>query len=148
MKDTFKCCYQQCKYGNQVKKNEAIKNGSHYFHKECLEEKLAKVEIYNLFIENFPQSVFATVRKGINDMVDKKGIEAKYLLFVLKYSLKKKFNLNHIFGLSYYANNDEVKKAYKKYLTPKVNIDPSMFNLYNKDNFTYVPKEKKEWGKW
>ncbi len=111
----MKCSYKQCKFGNEVDKEIAVKKGNRYYHKECLQEINNKEEIRRLFLENINQQEVVTSLNGvIKNLVDNKGISSEFLLFALRYVIKNKLQLNHAPGLFYIVNNEKIKQAYQK----------------------------------
>ena len=51
----MKCRYSYCKHDNEVSKEDAVKEGNSYYHKDCLEEKTIKQQInsnvFKIYIE-------------------------------------------------------------------------------------------------
>lgn len=105
---TVKCNYKQCKYGGRVRKVNAVKVGSLYYHKECRQEIEGKKKIRDLYYEKYGlEEGFAQVNLAINKYVEEFGVD--YIIFVLKQNL----NLNSIYGLSYFLKDDRFEQLYK-----------------------------------
>jgi hypothetical protein len=110
----MKCRYKYCRYGGEVKKDEAIKDNG-YYHKECYKEKEIKAKIRKLYIENIDKTVvYKVLNSVITDIVNTKNIDAEYLLFVVEYIIKHDMKINYPYGLHYYINNKNIKQAWRK----------------------------------
>lgn len=148
----MKCGYKQCKLGNEVDKDIAVKKGNRYYHKECLQEINNKEEIRKLFLEKVnPQEVITSLNGVIKKLVNDKGISSEFLLFALRYVIKNKVQLNHAPGLFYIVNNEKIKQAYQK---EKVNqmtkdIKNSVIDNYDKNEikFNVNIDNKNSWDK-
>lgn len=105
---TVKCNYKQCKYGGRVRKVNAVKVGSLYYHKECRQEIEGKKKIRDLYYEKYGlEEGFAQVNLAINKYVEEFGVD--YIIFVLKQNI----SLNSIYGLSYFLKDDRFEQLYK-----------------------------------
>lgn len=115
MKRTFKCGYKHCLHGGEVDKNEAVKDGTRYYHIDCLKEKNDIQAVFDLYVERVDATpIFTQLRSTINEIVYKRGCKPEFLLFALKYYLDMGKNLNYPAGLYYVVKNEEVKKAWEK----------------------------------
>ena len=75
----MKCGYNNCKHGGEVSKEEGIKIGTRWFHKECAKEKELKKEIEDYWFKNInPGTVIQILRKAINDLA--KLYDTDYIL--------------------------------------------------------------------
>ena len=114
-KEVFKCRWSHCKHGGEVHVDDAVKDGSSYYHKDCYEEKQNLQKILDLYVERVdPDPVFAFLRRTINDIVFKDGYGADYFLFALKYCLDNGWNIQHVPGLRYVVRNKDAKSAWEK----------------------------------
>lgn len=139
----MKCRYNQCKFGGEVDKNEAIKIGSCYYHKKCYEEKEFKKKIektyYDIFQNNEP---IQAVRRAINKYVNKDNYEPEYILFVLNESIK----LNSMFGLIYYLRNDKFRSKYNKEKAKLIEFDVNKIKIKESSDIKYKKRKQKGWG--
>lgn len=143
----MKCRYAHCKHGGEVSKEEAVKDGSAYYHKECLKEKQTKQEIESYYLENLPQTTIQILRKVINQLISVNKYEAEYVLYIIKKIHINKFKINNPFGLVSYCNEGRYitewnkKKASQEYNKIKDQINTS--NDSEKINYKYQPNIKK-----
>ncbi len=111
----MKCGYKQCKFGNEVDKEIAVKKGNRYYHKECLQEAENKNEIRKLFLEHINENeVVAGLNRIINNIIDVKNVPSDFLLYALKYVIRNKLPLNYAGGLYYIINNKKIIEEYNK----------------------------------
>lgn len=142
----MKCRYAYCKYGGEVNKEDAVKEGNSYYHKDCLKEKKLKLDIANFYIENMPKCTNQILNKVIKTLIHENNHAAEYVLFVLKYIKKNNKTLNSPFGLIRYCNNINIQKEYKKIKinekyknikdnTLKIDEKQTVFNYKPNDNW-------------
>lgn len=111
----MKCRYQYCKLNHEVSKEEAVKDGKTYYHKECYEEMMIKRDICSLYLNTYGEQTkesIGMVNKCIRQIVHGKGFQAEYLYFVLEKVIELKKPLYNVFGLHAYINNEYIKRAY------------------------------------
>lgn len=115
-KEYVKCRFTGCKHETkEVRREDAVKIGTQYYHKDCYQTKLDIEETMTLFIQNVnPNVVVPQLRKVINTIVYEKGIESAVLLFGVKYYITHKINLNYPGGLYYVIQNKEMLKEYDR----------------------------------
>lgn len=143
----MKCRYSYCKHNGEVNKEEAIKEGNSYFHKDCYEEKQLKQKIEEYYLSNMPTCTLQLLRKVIKQLIHEKGNEAKYVIFVLEYIYNNKKPINNPFGLMNYCNDERIKNEFKKSIIKKqyekmnksIEIDISI----NKNGYKYKSTNKK-----
>jgi len=142
----MKCGYANCTHGGEVDKKDAVKLGTKYFHKDCLEKKETKSLISSRMVYDmgFMQK---TTNMAIKAMIDDKNIEPQFVLFTLNYVWKNGLELNSPFGLSYYFENYKVKDAYaeqkKLEKIKEVRAMVRILDDISDTNFNYVKKEPK-----
>lgn len=111
----MKCGYNHCLYDGEVSKEEAVKHGSRYYHKKCLEQMQTKKEIRELYLEKVnPTEVVAMLNKVINTIIDVKKVDGNFLLYALKYAINSNFVFHSPAGLYYIINNYKIKEEFKK----------------------------------
>ena len=124
-KEVFKCRWSHCKHGGEVRLDDAVKDGSSYYHKDCYEEKQNIKRIMDLYVERVdPKPIFSLLRKTVNDLVFKDGFGADYTLFALRYCLDNGWNIKHIPALRYVVRDDKAKAAWERRVTVS-NIRPA-----------------------
>lgn len=143
----IRCRYKYCKNGNNVQKEDAIKEGNCYFCKDCYKEKVTKQKIEAYYIENLPQTAISLLRKVINQLIYTNQYEAEYVLFILKKIHINNLKINNPFGLASYCNEGRNITEWKNI---KINIQFKGMkdkiiqgNDENKVKFTYNPDGKK-----
>lgn len=107
----MKCRYKNCKLDNEVSKEDAVKEGNYYYHKECLREKNIKKEIVDFWNSNMPQATTMALNTAIKQLIDNRR-SAEYVLFVLQYIHKNKKPINSPYGVINYCNNTYLEKEY------------------------------------
>jgi hypothetical protein len=143
----LKCRYSYCKHNNEVSKEDAVKEGSSYYHKDCLEEKTIKQQIEEYYINNMPSCTLQILRKVIKQLIHEKNNSANYVLFVLEFIHKNNKPINNPFGLTNYCNEGRLKTEFKnkeisiKYKEVKKDCDNKL-NI-QEINFNYKPTTKK-----
>lgn len=75
----MKCRYSHCKLGGEVEKEDAIKEGSMYYHKECYKKKEVKSEIRDIF------QARGMVQRDINISLKRAIDDEEYNLEYIKY---------------------------------------------------------------
>jgi len=143
----LKCRYNYCKHNNLVEKEDAIKDSGSYFHKDCYKEKTTKQEIEKYYVENFPTTVMALLRKAINKFLYVDNYEAEYVLFIEKKVHINELKINNPYGLAYYCAEGRYIaewKAMKTNIEYKI-IKNEIIQGGNEDKvqFTYKPNNKK-----
>lgn len=118
----MKCKYAHCKHETKdIPKGQEIKNGTGYWHEDCLKESLAIREVIDIFTKDINSNVvMPQLRRTINNIVYDKGIEAEFLLFGLKYYVSHKIPLNYPGGLYYVLQNKDVQKEWDRVQTRNI----------------------------
>lgn len=142
----MKCNYgANCKYGGEVSKEEGVKIGTRWFHKECVKEKELKKEIENYWFKSInPGTVIQILRKAINDLV--KLYEADYILWVVKSCKSKGIRISHPMGLKSLCSDNRFLDEWKK-----IKINEEYKKIKNEINtqtaeditFNYTPSRKR-----
>lgn len=137
-KEVFKCRWSHCKHGGEVRLDDAVKDGSSYYHKDCYEEKQNIQKIMDLYVERVdPNPIFSLLRKTVNDLVFKDGFGADYTLFALKYCLDNGWKIKHIPGLRYVVRDDKAKAAWERQLSASRSYPA--FSINTEINFDIAP---------
>lgn len=143
----MKCGYNKCNLGGEVSKEEGVKEGNRWYHKECLAEKNLKKEIEEYYRNHFnDREPLQNIRIAISNYIHKQGYEAEYVLWCLKNKAQK---LNSMYGLSYTLSYKQNEVEFKKWRANQVKIE---FDDYNDEYFDELPKykskEDKGWNLW
>jgi len=143
--DTVKCRYSSCLHeSKELNKEDAVKVGNQYYHKDCYKTKEQIKEIIDLFVKNInPNPVYAQLQAVIKQIVFARGIGSEYLLFGLKYYISHKIPLSYPQGLYYIIQNKEVKEEFEKQKAKA--IKPIEINIEetNGNYFEYKPAKQK-----
>ena len=141
----MKCGYNNCKHGGEVSKEEGIKLGTRWFHKECAKEKALKKEIEDYWFKNInPGTVIQILRKAINDLA--KLYDTDYILWVIKSCKPKGIKISHPMGLKSLCSDNrfldewnkiKINKEYKK-IKSEINMQTS-----EDVTFKYMPSKKR-----
>lgn len=141
----MKCGYNNCKHGGEVSKEEGIKIGTRWFHKECAKEKALKKEIEDYWFKNInPGTVIQILRKAINDLA--KLYDTDYILWVIKSCKPKGIKISHPMGLKSLCSDNrfldewnkiKINKEYKK-IKSEINMQTS-----EDVTFKYMPSKKR-----
>lgn len=109
----MKCRYKGCKFGGEVDKEVAIKDGNGYYHKTCWDEKNNKSQIKEIYCKYYPSNEPVTaINNGISKLCEK--IDSEFVLYCLCQHIRQKKDLKSIYGLSYVVANKDLETAYKK----------------------------------
>ena len=146
--DILKCRYKYCLHSDpNVSKEDAIKDKSSYFHKDCWKQKTIKQEIEAYYIENMPICALSLLRKVINQLIYTNQYSAEYVLFIVKKIHINNLKINNPFGVGSYCNEGRNITEWKNI---KINIEFKGIkdkiiqgNSENKVKFTYNPDGKK-----
>lgn len=139
----MKCKYKYCKYGGEVEKEIAYKDGKSYYHYKCFEEKELKSKIKDFYYSKFgKKEPLQSINRAIHQLVHDRGFEPSYILFCLNQDIK----LNSIFGLVYYLNNKEINDKYKKHLSSKVKVNPINIETNTETKINYKQTTQSLWG--
>jgi hypothetical protein len=143
----MKCKYSYCHHGGEVEKEEAVKIGNSYFHKDCYHEKELKQQIEEYYLNNMPSCTLQILRKVIKQLIHEKNNSADYILFVLEFIHKNNKPINNPFGLINYSNDYKLKNEFKKItIRDEYNKTINTNKLNTSDDsivFTYTPTNKK-----
>lgn len=143
----MKCRYSHCTHNFIVEKEDAIKDGNSYFHKDCFLEKSLKQEIEAYYIKNLPQTAIQLLRKVINTLLYTNNYEAGYVLFIIKKIHVNNLVINNPFGIAYYCNEGRNIKEWNKIQTniefKNIKNEIVQNNEEDKVKFTYTPNSKK-----
>jgi len=143
----MKCKYSYCSHGGEVEREEAVKSGNSYFHKDCYHEKELKQQIEEYYLSNMPTCTLQILRKVIKQLIHEKNNSADYILFVLEFIHKNNKPINNPFGLINYSNDYKLKNEFKKItIRDEYNKTININKLNTSDDsivFTYTPTNKK-----
>ncbi len=139
----MKCRYKYCKFGGEVSKEEAVKNGNAYYHPQCMKEQEDKAEIRKLLYEINQNEIISVVNSVIFDIIHRKQVDSAFVLFVLK---NRDFEIYNSKGLYPLINSKKLQDKYKKIQDSKIKVDTKVIEA--KPDTTFQPKTKKGklWG--
>lgn len=123
LKDQKQCHFAGCKHKNGVNPNsdDCVQDGKFFYHKDCYQIHLDLMEIHKLWHEKISDTVSHVVlAKEIESILTNPNITTKYLVFVLQYAIDHNMPLRYPGGYKYFADNQEIKEAYKKITAPRI----------------------------
>lgn len=132
----MKCGYKYCKLGGEVAKEDAVKVGGRYWHKECSHERDIKTKIREYYQEHFnSREPVVAINKAISKYVHEQNYDVDYVFYCLKHKVK---NLNSLYGLSYTLSYKQNEKDFKKMVAKNTKI------VYNQpiENDFFKPNEE------
>lgn len=154
------CRYKQCKHTTRnidIENDDYVAKKSMYFHKDCYRAKLncewkndeVKKDlqfIKTLWYEHISKTVvYSDLFRVLNNLIER-GVDSKYLVFVMEYIVAHKLNLNYPAGFRYFVDKKEIKEAYaKKNLLRSTNEKrqtPIAPTNDNEPNFSFTTKKK------
>ena len=137
-----KCKYSHCKHENrEVLREESVSSGNLYYHKDCYQEKETMKKCIDIYVKYFEDKpIFTQLRNVIDDIVYKKGYDAEYLLFALKYGALHRKPIKHPPGIYYLIKDDSIAKEWNK---EKLMANKEHVVVNNKDTeYVHVPKKQ------
>lgn len=102
----MKCRYNKCKLGGDVSKEDAVKEGTMYYHKECYEKKKAKDEL-RVLMGKFPQR---DINISLSKAIDESPFQVGFVEYVVKNKLSE---FQNAYGLLYQM---KIEKNYEDYV--------------------------------
>lgn len=142
----MKCRYKQCKHGFEVPKEEAVKDGSAYYHLDCFKEKNNKSQIKEIYCKYYTSNEPVTaIYNGISKLCEK--VDSEFVLYCLCQWIRQKKELKSIYGLNYVVANKDLETAYKKLkATEKVKEFKGVVEVVESEPIQYHIKNKpKSW---
>lgn len=118
----YKCGFRHCQHEScEVSQDEAVKVKNRYFHKDCAEIYNNIEEIKSLYYEKISNTVvMPQLISVINNIIFKKNVDSKYLLFAVKYAINTKKKINYPQGLHYIIDDYQIKNAWEKKQTQTI----------------------------
>lgn len=148
------CGYSHCKHdNNKVPSDEAIKDGTRYYHKDCLSEKQMRKQIFDIYYKHYKSTEdYSVVNGAINGFISNSTVE--YVLYVLCYAIREKIPFKGIFTLGWLVkNNEDIKNKYisMKIHSERKDIEAKMNKEINPINcgasFKFTPSTNNGFGK-
>lgn len=117
-----KCRYKHCEHlSRELPRDEAVKIGNSYMHKDCAETSKLISEIKDYYYQNISNTVvMKTLVAVINNIVFTKSVRADYVLFALKYAHNNQFTVRSPYGIYYLIDNSKIKNEWTKHLEQKM----------------------------
>lgn len=155
LKNTKACAYSHCQHDSRkidIRTEPYKVLGRAYYHKDCYKAKLngdwkdektkKDLQLFrDIWYEHISKTVvFSQLMHILNSYIDN-GVDSDYLVFVLKYVIEHKMNLNYPNGFKYYVDRKEIKDAYSRIKIKKV--DTSSFSV-SIDHFDSPPTSTQE----
>ena len=114
MAKQVKCNYKMC--DNLGIAQNPVKHNGRYYCESCLKKKQRETELRKRIMDTvliiLPQEIPSLINKVINQWTVL-NYSMEYILYTTEYIRLNKCILNHVHGIRYYMNKDEIKNAYK-----------------------------------
>ena len=133
-KDIRRCRYCDCKHESKdidTSIEPFVVKNSMYFHEDCYkkksdgewktqEQKNDLQLIKTLWADNISNTVnYSQLFSILNEFLGR-GIESKYLVFVIEYCISHHYSLNYPNGIKYFIDRQEIKDAYAQHKAKKI----------------------------
>lgn len=146
----YVCGYQYCKHnGVKVPSDQAIKDGTRYYHQDCHIEKEQKQQIFDLYYKAYKSTEdYYLVRKAVSQLVNEQFYPSEFVLFALCQAIKQRIPFKGIFTLSYIVKNDmSIRKKYETYKAKETTKDFSFddVNTLKKEIIIYKTSSDTSW---
>lgn len=105
----YVCGYTFCKHmGERVPPDVAVKDGTRYYHPDCLKEKEEKKQIIDLYYKYYHSNEdMRLVTKHINTLISS-GNDSNYILFCMCQCIREKVPFKSIYTLGWEVKNKSV----------------------------------------
>jgi len=114
MAKQVKCNYKMC--DNLGIAQNPVKHNGRYYCESCLKKMQRETELRKRIMDTvliiLPQEIPSLINKVINQWTAL-NYSMEYILYTTEYIRLNKYILNHVHGIRYYMNKDEIKNAYK-----------------------------------
>lgn len=114
MAKELKCNYKYC--DNLGIAINPVKHNGKYYCDVCLKKMQSEADlrkkIMDGVLEILPQEIPSLINKAVNQWITL-DYSMEYILYTIKYIQLNKCILNHVHGVRFYMNKDEIKNAYK-----------------------------------
>lgn len=129
IKSTVNCGYKHCQHeSRELPRDNAIRKGNMYYHKECMVIKDNINEMKILYCENIDKEVSVLQLYGvINNIIFTKKIDSSFLLFGLKYWIRKKVKVNNPYLLHYIPKNQRLIREWDYEKSKQIGGDEYLF---------------------
>jgi len=110
----LKCNYRMC--DNMGVAVNPIKYNGKYYCADCLKKMQYEAEmrrkIMDAVLEILPKEIPSLINKVVSQWIAL-DYQLEYILYTIKYIQLNKYILNHVHGIRYYMNKDDIANAYK-----------------------------------
>lgn len=118
----MKCRYTHCKLGGEVEKENAIKDGSMYYHKECYKKQTVKAEIRNILQSR--KMIQRDINIALKKAIDDEEYNVEYVKFVATNRVKE---ITDPYKLLYQLKIDKNYEEYVKTNNVKQQLKVNQF---------------------
>ena len=139
----MKCRYKYCILGGEVAKEDAIKQGSAYYHPQCLREQNNKAEIRKILFEINPTGIASVINSVIFDITHRKNVSSELTLFVLK---NRDFEIYNAKGLYLLINSKKLLDKFAKLQNSKVKVDVENVEVKENTSIKHKIRKGRSWG--
>lgn len=155
---TVKCRWKHCNHGSQdIPREEAVKDGRNYYHKDCYEQKCLVDKIKQTWAEKIDDNFDnMQLTVAINNLAFKHDMNLEYILYVVNVGADEKW-LHFPNGLYQAVKHDDLRQKFEKAKTQKAvgnvqskldeaeppKIEYSRFDINKK--VSPVMRKRKDW---
>jgi hypothetical protein len=113
-----KCGYVKCNLGGEVSKEEGVKVGNRWYHKECDCERQLKQRCADKLMSAgmIPKLVYSFISK----MIDVESVDKDYLEFTINHVVDNKMKLSNPYGIKYYMGDYRIDRLYSDHLKKEI----------------------------
>lgn len=116
----YKCAYKMC--DNLGIAQNPIKYKGKYYCESCLKKMQYETELRKKIMDTvlaiLPQEIPSLINKVISQWIAL-NYSMEYILYTTEYIRLNKCILNHVHGIRYYMNKDEIKNEFNKLILQK-----------------------------
>lgn len=114
MAKQVKCNYKMC--DNLGVAQNPVKHNGKYYCESCVKKVQREAELRKKIMDTvlaiLPQEIPSLINKVVTQWIAL-DYSMEYILYTTEYIRLNKCILNHVHGIRYYMNKDEIKNAYK-----------------------------------
>jgi hypothetical protein len=113
---TYTCGYTHCLHKNEkMNEEDSVLVGKGRFHKDCAEVRGYIDTLKDMYFDHINEKAnYIEVLSVINNIVFKKGIDPRYMIFALQYIIKKNARIKSPYSLHYLPDNKTIQNLWKK----------------------------------
>lgn len=108
------CGYSHCLHkGEKVIDEDSVVVGKRRFHKDCAETRDYIEILKKLYFDYVENPKYVEVVGVINNIIFKKGVDPRYMIFALKHIISKNVRIKSPYFMHYLPKNNTILKLWK-----------------------------------